>query len=354
MTRKINALLFIAVIFIGCAYVLYQLWEDKEPTIPKDTSWLNGDTTQILDKRISHFAPNLPAADHVINGTLYAVTGDADPQIRHGCGNWLFLTEEFVTTPHGEQNKQQRLRLIKSVIKELKAANITLISVPIPDKAEQQPSYLCHQSMSEQAKQRHNDWFNTSKVLPITQVDLQQSGTLSYWMTDTHWDRTGAAFAASTIAKRIGPYISNSPMQMEMTTPLPAHPRIGDLMKLARIDHNHPPFAPEPDVETDTQLAIQHEGGLLDDTPTPGIVLAGSSYSLNSGFIDYLQYDTKQEILQKSVVGSGFAGSLLNLINNKNNLSDIHLIIWEWPLRVLYQPLTSDELSYLRTHGVQS
>lgn len=354
MTRKINALFFIAVIFIGCAYVIYQLWHDKELTIPKNTSWLNGDTTQILDKRISHFAPNIPAADHIINGALYAFTGDADPQIRHGCGNWLFLTEEFVTTPNGEKNKQQRLLLIQSVIKELKAANISLISVPVPDKAEQQPAYLCHQTMSTQAKKRHDDWFNTTRLLPVIQVDLQQSGTLSYWMTDTHWDRQGAASAANTIAQQINPLIVNTPMQMEMTTPSAPHIRIGDLMKLARIDHNPPPFAPHPDEETKTQLTIQHEGGLLDDTPAPGIILAGSSYSLNSGFIDYLQYATKQEILQKSFVGSGFAGSLLNLIQNKTSLSDIHLIIWEWPLRALYQPLTDDELTYLREHGVQS
>lgn len=353
MTRKINALLFIVLIFIGCAYVVYQLWHDNELTIPKNTSFFNGDATQILDKRISHFAPNLPAADHVINGALYAVTGDADPQIRRGCTNWLYLTEELVTTPDGENNKQLRLQLLQSVLTTLQAANVQLISVPVPDKAQQQAAHLCHLVVSDQAKLRHDAWFKTTESMYLTQTDLQ-SEHLSYWMTDTHWDRAGAALAANKVAQTMQPFITATPLAMNMTSAGAAHNRIGDLMKLARIDGNFPPFAPYPDQETDTQLTIEHEGGLLDDTPAPAIVLAGSSYSLNSGFIDYLQYDSKQEILQKSFVGSGFAGSLLSVIHNKALLSNIHLIIWEWPLRSLYQPLTDDELTYLHEQSKQS
>jgi alginate O-acetyltransferase complex protein AlgJ len=93
---------------------------------------------------------------------------------------------------------------------------------------------------------------------------------------------------------------------------------------------------------------VHRSGGLLDDVAAPVVMLAGSSYSLNSGFIDYLQLDMKQEIAQQSRLGSGFAGSVLELLqHHPERLNDIKLLIWEWPLRSLYQPLTDEENTYL-------
>lgn len=355
MTRKINAILFIAVIFLGCIYALYQLWHDQKLVIPSDVSPLNGEITHILDKRISDAAPKFTSINHVINGSLYAITQDADSQIRAGCGNWLFLTEELITTQDGEKNAQQRLMLIQSIIQKLHQANITLISIPVPDKAQQQATHLCGLRMSDQAKSRHDTWFALSQKLPLIQIDLQQQQMpLSYWITDTHWDRAGAQRAAHFIQRQLQSVIQAPALSMQLQTNKTAHERIGDLTTLARIDQNPPPFAPKPDLEKDTSLTILRSGGLLDDTPAPNIVLTGSSYSLNSGFIDYLQYEMRQEILQKSVVGSGFAGSLLSVLKNLRMVQDIQYIIWEWPLRALYQPLTDDERYYLQEIGVQS
>ena len=361
MTRKFTLpvflLGFLLVMLGGCALLLWRLAHDEGTLLPKlrQASWLDGSITQSLDQHIGKIMPGSKAAHGWINGALYAVTGDPDPQVRSGCPGWLFLTEEVVETPQGEQHLQQRLALAHKLLQQLQQRGITVIAVPVPDKVEQAKSALCALHVAPQAAGRRQAWNKASAGLPVTQVDLHTGWvTPSYWRTDSHWDRQGAAFAAARVSNTIEQTIAQTKpgfvagtTAMQLVPATTSHARIGDLMRLASIENNRPPFAPAADIEHDATLTIAHSGGLLDDVAAPVVMLAGSSYSLNSGFIDYLQLQLQQEIVQRSRVGSGFAGSLLDLLQQPERLDGIELLIWEWPLRILYQPLTSEEKAYL-------
>ncbi len=355
MMRKFNSFVFLLVMASGCLFLLWHLrYDDLEP-VQQHSSWLDGSITHALDQRIAKTTSSHKRLDNTLNGILYATTGDPDPQVRQGCPGWLFLTEELVETPKGQEHIKARLALINIVQAELKTRHISLVSVPIPDKVIQVKNQLCGLPVSTQAQSRYRTWQSVSSNTGLSQVDLTH-GWVSpgYWHTDTHWDREGADYAAKQIASAIQPLLSGDMMSMDLRISEQTKPRIGDLTSLASLDMNVPPFAPAVEQEKTTVLSVEHRGGLLDDVAPPGIVLVGSSYSINSGFIDYLQWHLKREVVQKSVQGSGFAGSLIDLVTvPAEQLNDIQLVIWEWPLRVLFQPLTDKEKHYLQQHGVQ-
>ena len=97
-------------------------------------------------------------------------------------------------------------------------------------------------------------------------------------------------------------------------------------------------YAPE------IKLDIGRAGGLLDEASVPSILLAGSSFSLNSSFIEYLQTALGREVGQLSQAGGGFAGALLEVLQQRPEiLASTKVVIWEWPMRSLVAPLTEAE-----------
>jgi alginate O-acetyltransferase complex protein AlgJ len=351
MIRKFNAVAFLIVIMSGSVLMLWHLAREGRSLTHalREASWLDGSVTGTLDQRVAQAAPPAASVNRVFNGLLYAITGDPDPQVRSGCPGWLFLTEEVVETPGGERNFQQRLALTRKLLRDLGRRHIELVTVPVPDKVEQAAGELCRLVVSRQARGRRVAWQQASADLGLHQVDLHAGWvTPGYWRTDTHWNREGARLAAQRVASEVATVIAAGDQSMQLEVSAAVHPRVGDLMRLAGIDRNSPPFAPAADLDHDEALVIRHSGGLLDAAPAPEVMLAGSSYSLNSGFIDYLQLDTKHEIAQQSRSGGGFAGSVLELLTrHPERLEGIKLLIWEWPLRTLYQPLTDAESAYL-------
>ncbi|WP_240702227.1 alginate O-acetyltransferase AlgX-related protein [Trinickia terrae] len=349
--RKLNTAAFVIIVMCGAAALLWRLNEEAGPLaqLLRQSSWLDGAATQALDRRVAQAAMPQPAVRRVINGLLYAVTGDADPQVRRGCPGWLFLTEEVVETPGGERNLQRRVLLAGRLLADLRKRGIEVVAVPVPDKVEQAAGELCGLDVSWQARGRRLAWQQASAGLALRQVDLHGGWVApGYWRTDTHWNREGARFAAGRVAAAAQAYVPAGDVVMQLRVAARTQPRGGDLARLAGIDGNVPPFAPQPDLDRDEQLEIRRSGGLLDNAPAPVVMLAGSSYSLNSGFFDDLQFAMKQEIAQQSRVGSGFAGSVLQLLrHDPERLGGIRLLIWEWPLRSLYQPLTDEEIAYL-------
>jgi len=349
--RKFNTMAFLIVVMGGALLLAWRLSGEADALgrLLRQASWRDGAATQALDRRVEELAAPAPAVRRVINGVLYAVTGDADPQVRSGCPGWLFLTEELVETPGGEHNLERRVALARKLAADLARRGIAVVSVPVPDKAEQAASGLCGLPVSRQARGRRLAWQQASAGLALRQVDLHDGWVApGYWRTDTHWNRDGAKFAAHRVAAEALAYVPAGDVAMRLSVAARSGARIGDLTRLAGLAGNVPPFAPRPDLDHDETLDIHHGGGLLDDVAAPTVVLAGSSYSLNSGFADYLQLAMKQEIAQQSRVGSGFAGSAIELLrHHPERLQGVRLLIWEWPLRSLYQPLTDDENAYL-------
>lgn len=345
MARTVNAVLFLLVLCAGGAALLWRL--AATPELRRDmakASWLDGSVTAVLDAQVDRRMVRVGALDGWLNGLLYAVTGDTGPQVRQGCPGWLFLAEETAATPHGERNLQQRRQLAGLLRADLRARGVTLVSTPVPDKVEQAQAQLCGLAVSDQARGRRAAW-----GMGAGTVDLRAGWPRpGYWRTDTHWDRTGAAWAAQRVADVVRGVLPGGATPMSRVAGPPVR-RIGDLARLAGLADNMPPFGPAPESDRTVTLDIARSGSLLDDVAAPQVLLAGSSYSLNSGFIESLQLALRQEVSQQSQAGSGFAGSLLELLAHPGRLDGVRVVVWEWPLRELYQPLSAAESRYLHT-----
>lgn len=344
--RAVTVLAFLLLILAGMLVLLCRL---LPAPAAKPGDWLSGGVTARLDRQLARSVPRSTALDGWLNGLLFAATGDAGPQVRQGCPGWLFLAEETASTPHGVANFRQRLRLAGLLQADLKRRGIALLTLPVPDKVEQARAQLCGLAVSAQARGRRSAWQAASPALGLHQVDLSRGWpSPAYWRTDSHWDRTGATLAANRVAAAMPPLAqgaagAGAAVFRAVTAPS-AQPRTGDLYRLAELG---PPFGPAPEYDHAVTLDIERGGALLDDVAAPQVLLAGSSYSLNSGFIDALQLALQQDVSQQSRAGSGYAGSLLDLLRHPQRLDGVKVVVWEWPLRVLYQPLTDAELAYL-------
>jgi alginate O-acetyltransferase complex protein AlgJ len=344
MARLVNAVLFLLLLLVGAVTLMWR-WSSLDA--PLAGSWRDGSITAAFDARVNRTMTIDSTFDSWLHGALYAVTGDTGPQVRQGCPGWLFLAEETASTPQGEQNLRQRVRLAARFQAALKQRGITLVGVPVPDKVEQARAQLCGLAVSTQAQGRRLAWQRAVND-PSTDVDLHRGWPASaYWRLDTHWNRAGAAWAAGKVATKVLAVLPAGSVAMHYGAATTQR-RSGDLARLAKLDRNDPPFAPEPEYDRVANLDIEHTGGLLDDVAAPQVLLAGSSYSLNSGFLDALQLALGQEVRQHSQDGGGFAGSLLDLLAHRQRLDGVKVVVWEWPLRTLYQPLTADERAFLQ------
>ncbi|MFG1397775.1 alginate O-acetyltransferase AlgX-related protein [Roseixanthobacter pseudopolyaromaticivorans] len=347
----VYAAAFLLVCFVGMAASLPYLWSEKARAAyaPLTVSTLlNGQFTATFDRTFATGVPHSEALDGAVAGALYAAIGDAGPLVRAGCPGWLFLAEEILEVRNGDTFLAARVRLARKIAADLAKRGVALVVLPVPDKVDLAHDETCGLPVAEQARNRFASWRGNSEGNGLRQANLALNWpTPGFLRTDTHWNTTGAGFAAGQVAAIAKSILGTG------TTPValaegPVHPRPGDLMRLANLRSTAAIFGPAPDDVRDISATLTRSGGLLDDVPAPAIILAGSSYSLNSGFLEQLQAALAREVVQRSLAGGGFAGAILDLLERHADLLPrTKLVVWEWPVRALTQPLTDAERRYL-------
>lgn len=351
--RFISTLLFLLTCMAGLVVVVRGMLSAPGQKLLASMEWgmvLDGRFTAKVDRAVIGFLPTSKSLSGFIDGALYAAIGDAGAQVRAGCPDWLYLAEELIEFPGAQDHLSARAMLARKINAELVSRGIRLIVLPVPDKAMLVPEGHCGLPVSDMTESRPARWAKSAALLRLNQVDLVKGWPKpGFWRTDTHWDRQGAAFAAKRTAEDLSRLIGVGDEEIVLERAAQALDRVGDLTRLANLEYSAELFGPRPDREVVETASVKRTGGLLDETPGPQVLLAGSSYSLNSGFIDYLQVEARREIVQKSRAGGGFAGALLDILNaDPGLLNEIKVIIWEWPMRSLDQPLTDDEKRYLK------
>lgn len=351
--RTLSTLLFLVLMFTGLGFVLVHLAGPGKTAIAPLVSWgniLNGTLTDKIDHTVSQGLPQTPALDSLASGLSYRLLGDAGPQVRAGCDGWLFSAEELVATPGGDAAMAQKIAIARKIRDRLAADGVELVVLPVRDKADLAAPQLCGQPVAEQARTRFARWQNLTSELALNVVDMSRNWPApGFLRTDTHWNETGAKHTAEqlthAITAKLGAGTDDITLKTESPELMP-----GDLMRLAGLLESWPWSGPQPDSIAPVSVAITRSGGLLDDVAAPAIVLAGSSFSQRSGFIDFLQDSSKREVAQKSQDGGGFAGALLNILMNEPGiLKQTRLIVWEFPVRALTQDLTETEKTFLET-----
>lgn len=310
--------------------------------------FLSGTLSGKVDRAVFDAIPRSSALDGLGAGLLYKVLRDAGPQVRAGCGNWLYSMEELRQDRQDVERISARAKLLRHLADSAAKRGVLLVAVPVPDKAQQVAGALCGLS-AEQSDFRDRAWAQASKGIGFPIIDLRASWPEpGYWRTDTHWDQVGAGFAANAVAKVVERAIGAGSQRVRLAR-AERRERSGDLARLSELTHAPRWLRPAPEYEEPVKAEIERSGSLLDDAPSPSVVLAGSSFSLNSGFIDYLQASLSREVAQMSEAGGGFAGSLLSVLRKPDMLKGVTVLIWEWPMRSLVAPLTDAERQALES-----
>ncbi|WP_029006080.1 alginate O-acetyltransferase AlgX-related protein [Azorhizobium doebereinerae] len=353
--RLVATALFLATCTACVVPVVLHLSGPAGRSLAERLSWsaiLDGRFAAAFDRDVAAGVPGSARLNGIIDGAVYGLVKDAGAQVRAGCPQWLFLAEETQEVRGGAANLAARARLARLVAADFARRDIALVALPVPDKVDLADAETCGLAVSGQARARLADWRAASRDVPLHQVDIVSGWPMpGFLRTDTHWDIAGAAFAARRAAAVAAALVGAGETHVTRSEGAP-YERPGDLMRLADLTFTAAVFGPRPDVVRDVSVDITRSGGLLDEAPAPGLVLAGSSFSLNSGFLEALEAALAREVVQRSEAGGGFAGALLALLEkDAGALKPVTLVIWEWPVRSLTLPLTPAERRYMEIHA---
>ena len=318
-------------------------------------SFLAGRTAGAVNHAMAHDLPGGPllqAAGGVIRWRLF---GSGGPQVAVGCGDWLYLMEELRPWPDAAAAMKARADALHRVAAALSARGIGLRIVLVPDKARIETASACGIPYSAQAQGRLAAFRALVTDLPV--VDLAPAFAAAagpvYYRTDTHWNQQGAALAAARVAAAAAGVVTRD--RVFKTEAGPEAERAGDLLRLMSLEDvpDLPiKLRPLPDRErpdTTTQVEGPAEtGGLLDDAPVPEVVLLGSSFSLNGNFHGRLEEALGAAIGQFGQAGGAFWGSARDYFRSPAfSETPPKLVIWEFPERVLGQPIAAEEAAFL-------
>lgn len=324
-----------------------------QPTLNGD-AFLGGRTAGAINHIMAHNLPIDPWARAAGGLFRWGVFGSGGPQVRVGCDNWLFLTEELRPWPDADAIMAERVAALARIRDRLSAQNIALIVAVVPDKARVHGDRLCGGPLSAQSAARYGHLvaaLESRNLAPVSLLPSLQALAArqdAYWRTDTHWNQDGAAVAARAIAESARSVDIDRPGGFTTTRDAALTPGPADLLRLMGLDILPDSLRPAIDRQ---HLARTSEpeasGGLLDDAGAPQVALIGSSYSVNANFHGALQEALGAKVTNLARAGGGFSGAASDYFAGTTfRESPPRLVIWEIPERVISQPITPEEREF--------
>lgn len=301
-------------------------------------------------------AHNLPADPYVraAGGFLrWRLFGSGGPQVRVGCNDWLFLTEELRPWPDSEAAMHERVAGLARIRERLTRQNIALLVAVVPDKARVNARELCGAPLSAQAEARYGQIVTAMQARglePLSLLATLSAPPQGFWRTDTHWSQEGAAAAATAIAERARGLNFDRPGGFTTRFAAEETNGPGDLLRLMGLDIMPDGWRPAPDRQrlARSEAPAPAGGGLLDDDASPQVALIGSSYSVNANFHGFLQEKLGAAVTNLAQAGGGFAGAATAYFAGATfREAPPRLLIWEIPERVMVQPVGAEERAFL-------
>lgn len=309
---------------------------------------LGGRTAAAVNHVMAHDLPMdgvLRAAGGVLR---WVVFGSGGPQVWPGCAGWLYLTEELRPWPGGETAMARRAALLAGVSQRLADQGIALRVVVVPDKSRMLPGLRCGAPYSAQAEARLAGFGAALSNAGVAQVDIAPAlaEAAAWYRTDTHWNQYGARHAAGAIAAAMPEDLARGVQFRTLSASVETNGP-GDLLRLMSLDRVPDALRPRPDrvwIETTVAEQAVESDSILDETPVPEVVLVGSSFSVNANFHGALQEALRAPVGNLAKAGGGFAGAVRDYLGSPAwRETPPQLVIWEFPERVLMQPLNVDD-----------
>jgi len=354
----------LAILAIGLVSSLYTLAFKHSELSSEDLSWsalINGKTTAAISSFLQHANPledPLVTVDRVV---AYLAVGDLGARVRRGCSNWLFLADELVLYPDRAANAAGHMKIVEQVASYLKSRNIGLVVAPVPDKSRVEGGELCGVDRPAAIENRLTDFEAQLKGARIGVVDLlgpmNAAGGERYYRTDTHWNERGAKASADAIAVAVNEagLAPTQKAEFRVSTE-PKRERIGDLIRLAGLDHVPYPLRPHGDEETPTVIeqSAAANVGLLDETPPAELAVIGTSFSRRADFVPFLSLALSAPVENQAEDGGGVTNAAIAYFAKPEFLkSPPRAIVWEIPERMIEEPVPASDEQWARSLGSQ-
>lgn len=317
-------------------------------------AWLDGSAGRALGSALK--LPAQGAVDTVGAALRYRLLGDAGEQVALGCPQWMFYRDGLRPQPGVAADVlDARLRLMRYWTRQLRARQVAVLVVAVPDKSRIEAAHLCGQPVSGPMRERIDIWQQALREEGVPFVDLRE--TLAgrpqpvFFRTDVHMNGYGAALAAQAVASAALPLLGGAKgaQSFRVEGPGQPQPRMGDLIELSGLARARPGWRPALERVAPLRIEPVRGGGLLDDGPPVEVLLAGSSNGRRSNFAERLGMGLGREVWNVSIDGGQFAKALIAAMNTRAAWpSTVRLVIWEFSEYALSLPLTDDEKAALR------
>ncbi|CAB3853941.1 alginate O-acetyltransferase AlgX-related protein [Achromobacter deleyi] len=349
--HRLHAIVFGVLLALGLGWGAWCLVQARLTTADvAPSAWMNGTAGTALNKSLR--LPAQATVDTWNSSVRYRVLGELGDQVAMGCPEWLFYRDGLRPQP-GVHVFDQRLRLMRHWVDELRRQQVQVLVVAVPDKSRIEADHLCGQTVSLPMQGTLDAWQDALRAQNVPFVDLRQALQAAqaprFFRTDVHMNATGAQAAARQVAEAALPLLKGPGAQaFNEEKPGPLQPRMGDLIVLAGLEHARPGWRPELDLAAPQKIEPVRGGGLLDETPPVEVLLAGSSNGRRSNFAERLGMGLGREVWNLSLDGGQFSGALLVALKQREQWpKSLKLVIWEFSEMALSLPLTDDEKSVL-------
>lgn len=314
------------------------------------SAWLDGSAGAALNKALA--LPRQADVDTWNAALRYRLFGDLGGQVAMGCPQWLFY-RDGLRPPPGVHVFDERLRLMRHWVRELRAKQVQVLVVAVPDKSRIEAGQLCGLPVSQPMRRTLDAWQDALRAEGVPFVDLRDALLAApaprFFRTDVHMNAQGAQASATRVAEAALPLLNGPGTQAFKTEPASApQPRMGDLIVLAGLENAPPGWRPALEEVSEAKIEPVRSGGLLDEPPPVEVLLAGSSNGRRSQFAERLGMGLSREVWNMSLDGGQFSGALTMALGQRAQWpASLKLVIWEFSENALSLPLTADEQALL-------
>lgn len=307
-------------------------------TLPRSELLAGGmtrDFERLYKSTLPHFAPSFG----LIGAARYVFLGEARAGAVVGKDGWLFTSEE-VRAPLGQAQIQIAVDHIAAFQAQLAAHGTHLVLLPLPTKIDIESAHSPNSVISATMAELDADFIAGLRVARVHVIDprapLLAQEELTFFATDTHWNRLGAAVTADFVAAslRHGPltYTVGSAIDKPLT---------GDLIRFVTEDSLAQTIGLPPEKVTLRHITATTDPTDIFTAAPIDIVLIGTSYSANTdwGFADALTQALGRDIENLAAVGLGPVAPMQSyLAGSEFRDTPAQVVIWEFPVRYLTDP----------------
>lgn len=315
-------------------------------TTPRDAGVVIGEVARHFENHYDDRFPVRTFGTNLWAAAQYLLFREGRPGVVIGRHDWLYTDEEFRGWPQAQAEIDARLALIESAHRRLARQGTALVVALVPAKARVYPEHRGERAPARIHERLYRRLRAALLTRGITAPDLLtamqhcKATAAVFLRTDTHWTPFGAECAAAEIARSVAPLRApDAPLQRFTTEFGEPRAHAGDLTRFLPLSPHFDALLPPADMLTPSTTFAAQPTDLLAETPVPGTVLVGTSYSADPSwnFDGALKTALREDVLNLAAVGHGPFAPMRDYLDSAT-ASQVRIVVWEMPERYLPMP----------------